>query len=121
MFASGNIHQHDGWFGIALIVFAFGLGAYLFVNTAFQDISSHTIKSVELVNNVHGSDGDIWTSVYYVVVTDKGIYHLKTDGINAAPGIVGKIEEKKGQVCTLETRGIHIPFFGIYKSIINIF
>lgn len=113
-----STNEHS-WFGIAIIVFVIGAVLYLLFNMAYPDTSAHEIKSIELVNNVQGSDGDTWTTVYYVVVTDKGIYHLKTTGINSAPDLASKIEP--GKKCTLTTRGIHSNFFGFYKSIVDVF
>lgn len=114
-----EISTDHSWFGIFLIVAAFIGACYLFFNMAYPDTSAHEIKSIELVTNVHGSDGDISTSVYYVVVTDKGIYHLKTTGVNAAPGLASKIEP--GKKCTMTTRGVYSSFFGFYKSIVDVF
>ena len=77
----------------------------------------HTIMSVDKVEKTSGnSNGYINTDVYYIVATDRGVYHIETSGLNAHPECLAI---KKDSVYLLTTRGINIPIIGAYASIVG--
>ncbi len=102
-----------GWaFIIALII-----GAMFATEFANEKTQMHTILSNEKVEKVHGDEEGFTTEVYYLVTTNKGAYKVVMDGINAAPRCAGV---KKDSTYKLTTRGLEIPFFGIYPKIIKV-
>lgn len=84
---------------------------------ANEKTERHTIMSVDKVEKTSGnSNGYINTDVYYIVATDKGVYHIDTEGFNAHPECLAI---KKDSVYLLTTRGINIPIIGAYASIVG--
>lgn len=81
-----------------------------------EETCRHTIQSIDKVENVSGGKGYFSTSVYYIVTTDKGIFHIETSGFNAHPECAAV---KKDSTYALTIRGITIPYLGIYSSIIG--
>lgn len=76
----------------------------------------HTILTIDKVEDRHGDIKHFSTTVYYIVSTDKGAYHIRTTGINAAPECAGI---QVGHTYLLRTRGISIPLLGMYPCIIR--
>lgn len=97
-----------------LIVFGC-IGGYSFLRYANPKTEIHTIKSIDKVENVHGTKNAFSTELYWVVVTDKGTYHIMTDGFNAAQNCAN-IEA--GKTYKLTTRGYTLSFFGFYRCIV---
>lgn len=77
----------------------------------------HTILSIDKIEATEGDPNGFRTRVYYQVSTDKGAYHIRTVGLNAAPQCIGI---KKDSTYTLTTQGISIPIFGIYPCIVKV-
>ena len=120
MFGSEKVSSTNSTIGICFIVAAIFITIWLFVEMYNPHTEySVTVISKDLVTEVSGSDGDISTSVYYLVVTDKGTFKMKTQGLNQASGDIYKIEP--GNKYNFEVRGIKIPFFGIYTNIITVY
>lgn len=112
-----RIKTDNGLYGqFLLLVLAFCVLAALsnFVNEATQ---SHTIRSIEKVEATEGNSEGLHTRVYYYVYTDNGAYHIRTAGLNAAPECAGI---QKDSTYTLVTRGINLPFFGVYPCIVRV-
>jgi hypothetical protein len=120
MFGSGKVSSANSTIGIFFIVAVIFIAIWLFVEM-YNPHTEHdvTVISKDLVTDVSGSDGDVSTSVYYLVITDKGTFKMKTQGLNQASGDIYKIEP--GNKYDFEVRGIKIPFFGIYTNIITVY
>ena len=86
---------------------------------AFSMINKHTeeqtVLSIDKVENTSGDNNGFSTKVYYIVTTDKGIYHIETTGFNAHPECAGM---KKDSTYMITTRGVNVPFIGMYQSVI---
>lgn len=111
-----RIKGHASFYGaFLLLVLAFLVLAALsnFVNETAQ---SHTIQSIEKIEATEGNSEGFHTRVYYFVYTDKGAYHIRTSGLNAAPQCAGI---KKDSTYTLVTRGLNVPVLGVYPCIIQ--
>lgn len=89
----------------------------IYVNFINETTQQHKILSIDKIEATEGNSEGFKTRVYYQVSTDKGAYHIRTDGINAAPQCVGI---KKDSVYTLTTRGVNIPIIGVYSCIIDV-
>ena len=76
----------------------------------------HTIMSIDKVEKTSGDKDGFTTNVYYIVTTDKGIYHIETSGFNAHPECAGM---QKDSTYLLTTRGFNFPFMGMYPSVIH--
>ena len=100
-------------FLLALAIIMFGVLAN-FVNEKTQ---RHTVLSVDKIESTEGNSENFQTLVYYIVSTDRGAYHVRTKGLNAAPECAGI---KKDSTYLLTTRGISVPFLGIYGCIIKV-
>lgn len=98
---------------IAIALIAAGIYAN-FINETTQQ---HKILSIDKIEATEGNSEGFKTRVYYQVSTDKGAYHIRTAGINAAPQCAGI---KKDSVYTLTTRGVNIPIIGVYPCIIDV-
>lgn len=85
----------------------------------FSMINKHTeeqtVLSIDKVENTSGDNNGFSTKVYYIVTTDKGIYHIETTGFNAHPECAGM---KKDSTYMITTRGVNVPFIGMYQSVI---
>lgn len=100
---------------ILLCVVLFALGVYAnFYNRIEQQ---HTILSVDKIEATEGNSDNFHTRIYYQVSTDKGSYHIRTEGFNAAPQCAGI---KKDSIYTLVTQGISLPIIGIYPCIVEV-
>ncbi len=85
-----------------------------FINRVEQQ---HTILSIDKIEATEGDSDGFRTRIYYQVSTDKGAYHIRTEGFNAAPHCAGI---KKDSTYTLITQGVSVPFIGVYPCIIEI-
>lgn len=85
-----------------------------FVNRAEQ---THTILSIDKIEATEGDSEGFYTRIYYQVSTDKGAYHIRTSGLNAAPQCAGI---KKDSSYVLVTRGVSVPIIGVYQCIIDV-
>lgn len=81
-----------------------------------QGTETVTIYSIKEQQHVSGNDNGFSTTYYYYVSTDKGMYRIEPDGIFHSNSFGGL---KEGSTYYIETRGISIPFFGVYPFIMN--
>ena len=100
-------------FLLAVLFVVGGIGA----NFANKTTQTHTVLSVDKIQETEGDSENFYTRVYYLVSTDKGAYHVRTKGLNAAPQCVGI---QKDSTYVLTTRGVNIPILGVYPCIINV-
>lgn len=98
---------------ITLVIVSFGVLAN-FINEKTQ---RHTVLSIDKVESTEGDSKGFSTRIYYIVSTDRGAYHIRTAGFNAAPECAGI---KKDSTYLLTTRGICVPFIGVYECIIKV-
>lgn len=101
----------------AILAIAFLVTALIYANFMNRTTQQHKILSIDKIESTEGSSDGFQTRVYYQVSTDKGAYHIRTAGLNAAPQCVGI---KKDSTYTLVTRGVNIPFIGVYPCIVGI-
>lgn len=103
-------------FGIFILLIAFVSCIVALFKFSNKQTQRHTIQSIDKVENTTGSADGFSTKVYYIVTTDKGIYHIETSGFNAHPECAAI---KKDSTYVLVTRGFNFPFLGMYSSIIS--
>ena len=98
---------------LLIIVFIAGWVGVNFVN---EETRVHKVLAVDKIEATEGNSDGFRTRVYYQVSTDKGAYHIRTAGLNAAPQCA-KI--KPDSTYTLTTRGVLVPIIGVYPCIID--
>lgn len=103
--------------GLVIVFVTALLFSAVMLNFVNEKEQIHTIRSVDKVEATEGDADGFTTRVYYFVYTDKGAYHIRTAGINAAPQCAGI---KADSTYTLVTRGINYPFLGVYPCIIEV-
>lgn len=106
-----------GTFTLLMIVFIIIFGISAACEFSNKQTQVHKIHSIDKVEKVHGDSDGFSTELYYMVTTDKGAYKITTEGFNAAPQ-AAKVQ--KDSTYLLTTRGIRVPFFGIYPKIIDV-
>lgn len=114
-----NAIRRSSIVNLVLIIAIVLLAAITMYLTSFanEKTERHTIMSVDKVEKTSGnSNGYINTDVYYIVATNRGVYHIETSGLNAHPECLAI---KKDSVYLLTTRGINIPIIGAYASIVG--
>ena len=97
---------------IAVILVVF-IGYASFGN---ESTDLHKIHSIQKIESIDGNKDHVKTEIYYYVVTDRGVYRVETSGFNAAPECSAL---KVDSTYILTTRGISIPFLGIYSNIVK--
>ncbi len=103
---------------ILIIIFvATFIVAGVFANFVDKKEQQHKILSIDKIEATEGNSDGFSTRVYYQVSTDKGAFHIRTEGLNAAPQCTGI---KKDSTYVLVTRGISVPIIGVYPCIIEI-
>lgn len=102
-------------FGVILI--AVFIGCCIYANFYNRTTQQHTILSIDKIESTEGDSDGFHTRIYYQVSTDKGAYHIRTQGLNAAPQCAGI---KKDSIYILVTQGVGIPIIGVYPCIIEI-
>lgn len=95
--------------GVAVLVCAF---AFSMINKRTEE---QTVLSIDKVENTSGDSNGFSTEVYYIVTTDKGVYRIETTGFNAHPECAGM---KKDSTYMITTRGVNVPYLGMYQSVI---
>ena len=100
---------------IAIFVIAF-IGCIWFVT--FSNQQTLKVNKVDKIEKVSGSKEDISTRIYYLLYTDKGTFRINIDGILAYPEFAGKIE--KDSVYEISVCGVDVPFFGVYRNVIDV-
>lgn len=113
----GKIKVNTSFYGAFLVLVLCGIVICALLNFVNETAQSHTIQSIEKIEATEGNSDGFHTRVYYFVYTDKGAYHIRTAGFNSAPQCAGI---QKDSTYTLVTRGINIPFFGVYPCIIRV-
>ena len=85
----------------------------------FRDVrvEQHTILNIDKVEKTEGNSDGFTTRVYYIVSTDRGAFHIRTEGLNAAPECAG-IQVDSTYILT--TRGTSVPIIGVYKCIVKV-
>lgn len=76
------------------------------------------VNKVDKIGKVSGSKEDISTQIYYLLYTDKGTFRINIDGILAHPEFAGKIE--KDSVYEISVCGVDVPFFGVYRNVVDV-
>ena len=104
----------------ALISVWFALFLFIVVNIALcvsrlviTDKTTSVCRGVTVEQSFNLNGGSI-TMYKYLVTTDDGVFEITNEGMLASPSF-GTIEEGKEYVFL--TRGISIPFLGIYPYI----
>lgn len=98
-------------------IIVFFIGICVCANFLNKTTQQHKVLSIDKIEATEGDSEGLHTRVYYQVSTDKGAYHIRTEGLNAAPQCAGI---KKDSTYTLVTRGINVPILGVYPCIIEI-
>lgn len=111
-----RIIRRVGIFTIGVILLLFLVASETFYEFYGEKTEQHTIQSIDKVENTTGDSDGFYTEIYYIVTTDKGIYHINTTGFNAHPECVAI---KVDSTYMLTTRGMSCPFIGMYTSIIG--
>jgi len=101
---------------VVLFVLAF-IAACVYANFCERTTQQHKILSIDKIEATEGNSDGFYTRIYYQVSTDKGAYHIRTAGLNAAPQCAGI---KKDSTYTLVTQGVSIPIIGVYPCIVEI-
>lgn len=96
-----------------VVLIALGICAEFYNKTT----QVHRVLSIDKIEATEGDSESFRTRIYYQVSTDKGAYHIRTEGLNAAPQCAGI---KKDSVYMLTTRGVRIPIIGAYPCIIEV-
>ena len=115
-YKTAKIIRHIGVFTVGIILVILLVASETFYEFYGEKTEQHTIQSIDKVENTVGNNEGFSTEIYYIVTTDKGVYHIKTTGFNAHPECVAI---KVDSTYMLTTRGMSCPFIGMYPSIIN--
>lgn len=91
--------------------------------TGCEPIEKHStickIRSIDKQVITSGSNKSFSTDIYWLVITDKGSYHLRTDGLWACPDAVGKL--KVDSVYNITVDGwFSSSFLGVYPYIVKV-
>ena len=97
-----------GLSGLLLLLLLFFIGSFIMVDYHHKNYVDATVTSITTKQNI--------TSYEYLVSTDKGVFHIRPDGLTASK-YFGRLEE--GKKYSFMTRGYTISFFGFYPSIIT--
>ncbi len=89
---------------------------------ACQKVSRHTVTtkvlSVEKQVKTSGNEKRISTDIYWMVVTDKGTYHVTTEGYWACAKAIA-LQPDSTYVLTIDG-WFSSPFWGVYPYIVNV-
>lgn len=91
--------------------------------TGCQSIEKHTetykVLSIDKQVETSGTKESFSTDIYWLVVTDKGTFHVVTEGLWACPDAVGKIQ--KDSIYDLTVDGwFSSSFLGMYPYIVDV-
>lgn len=88
-----------------------------------EPVERHTetckVLSIDKQVETNGSGESFSTDIYWLVVTDKGAFHLRTDGIWACADGVGKLKEGCTYHITVDG-WFSSSFWGVYPYIVNV-
>jgi hypothetical protein len=102
---------------ILLVLTAVFVACGIWANFRDVRVEQHTILNIDKVEKTEGNSDGFTTRIYYIVSTDKGAFHIRTEGLNAAPECAG-IQVDSTYILT--TRGTSIPIVGVYKCIVKV-
>ena len=90
---------------------------------ACERVEKHTetckVLSIDKQVETSGNEDGFSTVIYWIVVTDKGTYHLRTAGLWACADTVGKL--KVDSVYDITVDGwFASPFLGAYPHIVKV-
>lgn len=96
---------------------------FAFALAGCEKVEKHTevckVLSVDKQVKTSGSADGFSTDIYWLVTTDKGTYHLRTDGLWTCPEAVGKL--KPDSVYNITVDGwLSSPFLGAYPFIVKV-
>ena len=90
---------------------------------ACEPIERHSkickVLSIDKQVKTSGSGESFSTDIYWLVVTDKGSYYLRTDGLWTCPEAVGMLKVDSTYNITVDG-WFSSTFFGQYPYIINV-
>lgn len=91
--------------------------------TGCEPVSRHTevckVLSIQKQVETSGTQSSFSTDIYWLVLTDRGSYHLRTDGLWACPDAVGKLKEDSTYRITVDG-WFSSSFWGIYPYIVKV-
>lgn len=67
--------------------------------------------------DIHSTNGNTTTEYRYLVVTNKGVFEISTEGLYSAQHCFGMI--KVGDTLNITTRGYKDDFWGFYEHIVD--
>lgn len=91
--------------------------------TGCEPIERHTetckVLSIDKQVKTLGTKDAFSTDIYWLVVTDKGAFHLRTEGLWACADGVGKLKEDSTYQITVDG-WFSSTFLGVYPSIVKV-
>lgn len=101
-------------------LFIIALGLMLF---GCEPVQKHDVTckilSIDKQTKQHGDSKSFTTDIYWLVTTDRGTYHITTDGFWPCPEAIGQL--KVDSTYTLTVDGwCKSSFFGIYPHIVKV-
>ena len=88
-----------------------------------EAVEKHTevckIQSIEKQVETSGDKDSFSTYIYWMVTTDKGTYHVVTEGLWACPEAVGKLKVDSTYRLTVDG-WFQSRFLGAYPYIVNV-
>ena len=101
-----------------LLVLLLGCGLYAYLSYGnINHYENVAVNDFITQQNIRANDGNASTVYKYLVVTDKGVFQINTNGLYAAQHCFGKI--KVGDTLNITTRGFRSDFWGIYEHIMD--
>ncbi len=111
-------HSSSLIIAITIICLAIIMGA-----AACQPVERHTstckVLSIDKQVKTSGSGESFSTDIYWLVVTDKGSFYLRTDGLWACPQAVGMLKVDSTYSITVDG-WFSSTFLGVYPYIVNV-
>ena len=90
---------------------------------ACEPVSKHevtcTIHSIDKQVEQSGDAKSFSTEIYWLVTTDKGAFHIKSDGLWACPEAIGKLKVDSTYILTVDGF-CQSSFWGIYPYIVKV-
>lgn len=77
------------------------------------------VLSIDKQVETNGTKNSFSTDIYWLVVTDKGSFHLRTDGLWSCAGAVGKLKEDSTYYITVDG-WFKSSILGVYPYIVNV-
>lgn len=83
-----------------------------------EDIDTISVFSVDKMTEISGTDGNMSTTIYYLVSTSKGAYRIDIGGIFANPQLVGVVRSNRTYI--VQTMWFDAPVLHEYKRITKV-